>query len=156
MAIAVVVLVVSTGLGSVAGPSAVAVSGADKASSDRYVSTVAVATDDARRRNNLRSLRRGACLERAAHAQAARMARRGEVFHNPGFGAVGRRCGLGAWAENVAQAAGTDRGRGVVRQWMRSSGHRANIVNRGYRLVGTGAVRARGSWWVVQVFGRKS
>jgi uncharacterized protein YkwD len=66
-----------------------------------------------------------------------------------------RRCGLRSWAENVAQASGTGDGREVVRLWLASPGHRANILARGSRIIGVAAVRRGGSWWVVQVFGRR-
>ena len=36
----------------------------------------------------------------------------------------------------------------VVYAWMQSSGHRANILNRGFRYMGLGVVFARGTvWW---------
>lgn len=120
-----------------------------------YVSTVVTTTNAARARHERRALRVDACLRAAAQGQARTMARQGRLFHSTDFGTFGRRCGLTTWGENVAQAPGSDGGRGVVtRQWMRSSGHRANILSRSYRQIGVGAVRARGAWWVVQVFGR--
>jgi uncharacterized protein YkwD len=36
--------------------------------------------------------------------------------------------------------------------WMRSAGHRANILKRGYRRIGIGVVRARGLFWVTTIF----
>lgn len=96
------------------------------------------------------------CLARFARAQAARMARDQRLYHTQDFGAIGRRCGLRSWAENVAQAPSNDTGREVVRMWMGSQGHRANILNAEYRHFGMGAVHSRGSWWVVQVFGRRA
>ena len=39
---------------------------------------------------------------------------------------------------------------------MRSSGHRANILNKGFRLMGIGARKgANGRWYVAQVFGTR-
>lgn len=40
-------------------------------------------------------------------------------------------------AENIAM--GYSSSQGVVRGWMNSSGHRANILNHGYRRIGTAA-----------------
>ena len=42
-------------------------------------------------------------------------------------------------AENIAM--GYPHSRSTVRGWMNSSGHRANILNRGYRLIGAAAYR---------------
>jgi uncharacterized protein YkwD len=118
-----------------------------------YVAQVRRATNAERTKRQIRPLRADACLQKAAQRQAGRMARSGRLHHSPDFGAIGRRCGLRAWGENVAQGGGN--GKAVVRRWMASSGHRANILNRQYRIVGIAAVRARGTWWAVQVFGRK-
>jgi uncharacterized protein YkwD len=96
------------------------------------------------------------CLARFARAQAARMAKAGRIYHTENFDSIGRTCKLRAWGENVAQAAGSDTGRGVVRMWMNSSGHKANILNKTYRHFGMGAVYRDGKWWVVQVFGRRA
>ena len=39
---------------------------------------------------------------------------------------------------------------------MNSSEHRANILNRSFRLIGLGAVQdGRGRWWVAQTFGAR-
>jgi uncharacterized protein YkwD len=94
------------------------------------------------------------CLQRLAVRQAARMARQGRMFHQD-LGPVLDRCGLSLAGENVAY--GYRSGRSVVRDgWMRSSGHRANILQRRYRLMGIGARQVDGTWYVAQVFGRRA
>lgn len=113
-------------------------------------------TNHARTTRDRPALANDECLARFARAQATRMARARKIYHTTAFDAIGRSCGLRAWAENVAQAPGGDTGRGVVRQWMLSSGHRTNILNATYRSYGMGAVHHDGRWWVVQVFGRKA
>lgn len=118
-----------------------------------YVAQARKATNAERVKRQIRPLGTNRCLQRAAQRQAERMARSGRLHHSPDFGAIGRRCGLRAWGENVAYGGGN--GKAVVKRWMGSSGHRANILNRDYRIVGIAAVRARGTWWAVQVFGRK-
>ena len=41
--------------------------------------------------------------------------------------------------------------------WMNSEGHRANILNPSFRLMGIGARKGHnGRWYVAQVFGRKA
>jgi uncharacterized protein YkwD len=94
------------------------------------------------------------CLQRLAVWQAARMARQGEMFHQD-LGPVLHQCGLSRAGENVAYGFST--GRSVVTDgWMHSSGHRANILERRYRLMGIGARKADGVWYVSQVFGRRA
>jgi uncharacterized protein YkwD len=95
-------------------------------------------------------LARHGCLDRMARAHAARMARRKQIFHQD-LGTVQRECGMGWVGENVAY--GYPTGRDVVRAWMRSPGHRANILRRQFRREGLGAVRVNGVWYVAQVFG---
>ena len=65
-------------------------------------------------------------------------------------------CGLRGAGENVAAGFGSGRSV-VVRGWMTSPGHRANLLQPAYRLEGIGAVRdAGGRWWVAQVFGTRA
>lgn len=115
-----------------------------------YERAAHVATNGERSARDLRTLARTACLTRMARAQAARMARRGELFHQ-NLGTVQRRCGVGWVGENVAY--GYPNGRATVSAWMRSDGHRANILRPQFRQVGYGAVLRNGRWWVAQVFG---
>jgi uncharacterized protein YkwD len=53
-------------------------------------------------------------------------------------------------AENIAM--GQPHSLSVVRDWMNSSGHRANILNRGYRRIGVAAYRTPGGtiYWCQQ------
>ena len=44
----------------------------------------------------------------------------------------------------------------LVQAWMASPGHRANILNRGFRIVAVAARQsAGGRWYSAQVFGRR-
>ncbi len=109
------------------------------------------ATTNVKREHHGRApLGRSACLNRMARAQAERMARRQEIFHQR-LDTVQQRCEMGWVGENVA--AGYSSGRAVVNGWMRSDGHRANLLNRRFRLEGLGAVSRDGTWYVAQVFG---
>ena len=82
------------------------------------------------------------------------MAQREEMFHQD-IGAVLSECGLSAVGENVAYGYGSGRSV-VVDGWMNSEGHRANILNASYTLMGIGARKGHnGRWYVAQVFGRK-
>jgi uncharacterized protein YkwD len=64
-------------------------------------------------------------------------------------------CGLVTTGENVAY--GYPTGRNVVNQgWMRSDGHRANILDPDFELVAVAARRDEsGTWYAAQVFGRR-
>ena len=111
------------------------------------------ATNSARVRNDLDVLDADRCLHRFAVKQARAMARRESMYHQD-LGPIMRRCGVNLVGENVAY--GYTSGREVVQGWMHSPGHRANILNRGFRVV---AVAAResdsGRWYAAQVFGRR-
>ena len=95
----------------------------------------------------------GGCLHKWAVRQARKMAERQEMFHQD-LARVAKDCNLSYAGENVAY--GYPSGTSVVRAWMASDGHRANILNRRYRSMGIGARKADGVWYVAQVFGRKA
>jgi uncharacterized protein YkwD len=118
-------------------------------------STAAVkATTKAREANDLKAYKVDDCLHDFAVKQARAMARRSEMYHQD-LGPVMETCGLVAAGENVAY--GYPTGRSVVnRGWMKSEGHRANILSTGFRLVAVAARRDEGgTWYAAQVFGRR-
>jgi len=91
--------------------------------------------------NGLRPLRYGDKLRAAARAHSADMMRRGYFAH----GSFGRRMnGFGvrapvvgenlAWGTGVYGAAKT-----IVREWLASPEHRANLLRPGFRAVGVGS-----------------
>lgn len=99
---------------------------------------------------NLRALDRDRKLQRAAQRHNERMDGTGCFDHAcGGEGDLGARLegvgylagGLSQWAygENIGWGA-RDQGtpRAIVRTWMSSAGHRANILNRGFRELGVG------------------
>jgi uncharacterized protein YkwD len=119
-----------------------------------YAAQAVGATNAKRADHDLRPLRRSDCLQGFARRQARRMAHEQRMFHQD-LGPVLRQCELGRVGENVAY--GYPTGRAVVRAWMRSRGHRANILSEHYRLMGLAARRGTdGSWYVAQVFGARS
>lgn len=118
-----------------------------------YVQSAHESTNTMRTERDRTRLAKSTCLQTFAVRQAAKMAARESLFHQD-LGVILRRCGLGNVGENVAF--GYPTGRAVVTGWMHSAPHRANILNRRYRLMGIGASRGGdGSWYVAQVFGRK-
>jgi len=119
----------------------------------RYQKQARVATNNKREAHDLVKLRSGTCVQRFARRQARRMANQERMFHQD-LRQVLNRCNLSGVGENVACRYPT--GRAVVRAWMRSEGHRANILNRGYRLLGMAMRRSDdGTPYAAQVFGRR-
>lgn len=111
-------------------------------------------TNQQREKHGLVKYRHQRCVQRYAVRQAKRMARQDRMFHQDLMRVV-TDCGLLLAGENVAY--GYNSGRSVVNQgWMHSPGHRANILNPAFRLLGSGARRsADGTWYAAQVFGTK-
>jgi uncharacterized protein YkwD len=118
----------------------------------RYGNTITRLVNTIRDNHDRVELRKNKCLQRFANKQAERMAKQRRMFHQA-LGPIQRRCGVGYVGENVAR--GTISAKQMVRLWMNSSGHRANILFRKYRLTGVAARKAGGQWWAAQVFGRK-
>ena len=101
------------------------------------------AVNDVRASHGLRALRVDATLVRAARSYSAHMIRTGTFTH----GAMGARLArAGArgpvYGENLAWGVGASAGaRTIVRSWMASPGHRANMLRRGWTRIGLGALR---------------
>ncbi|MFC5829035.1 CAP domain-containing protein [Nonomuraea insulae] len=103
-------------------------------------------------------------LNAAAHGHSAEMAKTGRMTHDSQDGSdmVARMRAAGftggnAWAENVAE--GQRNATEVLLGkygWMNSSGHRANIMNCRYNLVGVGAAKSsNGTIYWTQDFAAK-
>ncbi len=118
----------------------------------KYADTAHTATNQVRDKRDMATLDKNECLRKAARKQAKKMARTGELSHQS-LSVVAGKCDMGYVGENVAY--GFASGRAVVRGWMQSPGHRANLLNTHYRLMGIAAVKRDGVWWVAQVFGRR-
>lgn len=119
----------------------------------KYEDQARSVTNGKRVNHDLEKLDRGSCVQQAAVRQARRMANRDEMFHQD-LGRVLRRCNLTRVGENVA--AGYSTGRDAVAAWMKSPGHRANILEPSYRLLGLAVRRADdGTPYAAQVFGRR-
>ena len=108
-------------------------------------------TNTARANAGLPALAESSCLTDLAQRHAERLAASQTLQHQDLSSVMGA-CGMSAAAENVAMnySGPSD----MVRQWLNSSGHRANLLSSSYSLIGIGAAQARdGSWYGVQVFG---
>lgn len=126
---------------------------ATKAREKRYERKVRVYTNKARARHDRKRLKKNKCVDKFANTWARKMARRQELEHQS-LGPIARKCNLRMVGENIAY--GYPSAKAVVRGWMKSPGHRANILRRGYRLLGVGMARDKnGRPWASQVFGRR-
>jgi uncharacterized protein YkwD len=125
-----------------------------KAAVAAYARQAFTATNLNRSHHGLRALGHDRCLKQAAVRQAEAMARKDEIFHQS-LQRMLRRCHLDLGGENVAWGFGSGTA-AVDRGWMRSAGHRENILDPGYRLMGIAARQGPdGRWYVSQVFGRR-
>jgi uncharacterized protein YkwD len=125
-----------------------------RSAAGKYAQQAFTATNANRTHNGLKALKPDDCLKHAAVQQAKAMAAREEIFHQD-LGRVLRKCKVSSAGENVAY--GFPSGKSVVNDgWMNSEGHRDNILNPSFRLMGIGARKGHdGQWYVAQVFGRK-
>lgn len=143
-------LLVTASAGLVVSTTPVAFAGA----ADDYADQAHRVTNAQRTSRGLAPLRANACLEQFAARQAAAMARKRTIYHQALLPVL-RECDLALVGENVARGYPTGRAV-VVDGWMRSPGHRANILRTGYRVVAVAARRGSdGTWYVAQVFGRR-
>ena len=118
----------------------------------RYQRKVFHWTNVARRRHDLPPLHRVKCLRRIAVRWSEHLAASGD-FEHQNLNKIFRRCHRARSAgENIARGGVTPKR--MVRMWMHSPGHRANILNRSYTHLGVGAAVRNGEWTGVQDFAR--
>jgi len=101
------------------------------------------AMNEVRVAHGLRPLRADRRLERAARRHSARMLRSRRMYHGA-FDRRIRRVGIRApqVGENLAWGTGSlAQARLIVRMWLGSPSHRANLLHPGFRIVGIGALR---------------
>lgn len=114
-------------------------------------------TNAERAKGGCRPLRHDARLRKAAYGHSADMAKNDYFEHDSqdGRDMVDRMRATGfsgsAWAENIAM--GQRSAAEVVKGWMNSDGHRQNIMNCSYTLIGVGAAKnAQGQIYWTQDF----
>lgn len=94
--------------------------------------------------HGLAAFRIDPALQRAARAHSNDMLRRGYFSHGD-FASRIRRFGARGpiLAENLGWASGRGRVRTIVRMWLQSPPHRANVLRPGFRRIGIGGVVGR-------------
>jgi uncharacterized protein YkwD len=147
--------------GVVAGPRAEAAAGAAAAAPAARASALVDLANEARSRAGLPPLRTNSQLMRAAQTQAEQSASLGKIAHVlPGARYPRPEDRLDAsgypwraFAENMAM--GQRSMSEAIEAWMKSPGHRKNLLSATYTELGTGyATDAKGRPYYVQVFGR--
>lgn len=112
--------------------------------------------NDERRDAGLRTMTRQACLQKHAEVHAKRMADSNRLYHRTGSAlrTVMKRCKLTSIGENIARGTAMTSPT-VVRSWMGSSGHRANILNSSFNRIGAAYSNGdnRQRYWI-QLYGR--
>ena len=99
--------------------------------------------NDVRAARGLRPLRADGILNRVAHSYSATLIRTNVFTH----GAMAARLAASSargpmFGENLAWGVGpAGSARNIVRGWMASPGHRANLLRPGWRRIGVGAIR---------------
>ena len=120
--------------------------------SGTYENSVYTNTNVQRAKYDRVALNGSRCLDTYAEHQAKAMATQRRLYHQ-NLSPILSACNLSTVGENVAY--GYSSGQAVVAAWMRSPGHRANILEPKYRLIAVGAYQdSSGRWYVSQVFGR--
>jgi uncharacterized protein YkwD len=137
---AAIALAAALSIGSLAPPA-----GALNRLESRLLSKV----NDARQNNGLRTLRASDWLSRKARGHSVRMSRRGTLFHTPCLSCIFRTRQWDKVGENIGLAANVRR---IHRMMMRASGHRSNILGRGYHSIGVGVKQTRRGVWVTEIF----
>jgi uncharacterized protein YkwD len=98
--------------------------------------------NEVRANHGLRPLKVDPALARAARSYTATMLRTGVFAHGDMFGRLSRSGATGPmYGENLAWGTGPyATARQVVRGWMGSPGHRANLLRPGWTRIGLGAL----------------
>jgi uncharacterized protein YkwD len=122
----------------------------------KYALSVVNLSNAERRKAGLRELAADNALMAAAARRAQELERRFEHTRPNGkkFDTVFREFNVGsynAWGENILYNSSEDPA-DALKQWMNSSGHRANILGKQFTHIGVGAHRSGGKTYVVQLF----
>lgn len=122
----------------------------------RYASQVVALVNAERAKHGCRALTVNSKLARAAQGHSADMHARNFFDHtnpdgkDPGDRITAAGYRWSSYGENIAKGQPTPAS--VMDAWMNSSGHRANILNCGFKEIGVGVVLSGGPYWT-QDFG---
>jgi uncharacterized protein YkwD len=150
----VVAATVSAGLTVPAAVAPAQASSSARAMQASYDDRVLHFTNVERKKRGLRPLVAASCADRFASRHTQRLAAQDRMYHQS-LRPVLRQCGMRTAGENLAWRAPALAPRRVVRMWMNSRPHRANILKAKFRYLGVDAFRSArtGRVYVGQVFG---
>jgi len=125
---------------------------------DRLEVAIQKYTNNARKRNNLQTVRTSKCLDKYAESWARKLARENKFEHR-NLSTIINGCDLGYVSENIVKypvgGSADQVGKKSVGLWLNSEGHRRNMLDKPSRLIGLGAARTSDGYWiVVQNFAR--
>ena len=104
----------------------------------------------ARRRHGMAPIQLDRHLSRVSRVHTYSMVRNRRIFHTS-VSVLSRR--VTRWVSLGENVGRTPRGvRSLYRTFMRSAGHRANILNSAFTYVGVGSVKKRGQLWITLTF----
>jgi uncharacterized protein YkwD len=109
-----------------------------------------------RRDAGVSTVTRQSCLQRHAEVHANRMAAKGKIYHrtSSALRTVMKRCKLTSIGENLASGTRMT-SVAAVDAWMRSPGHRRNLLNPSFNRIGAAyATDAGGRRYWIQLYGR--
>lgn len=112
--------------------------------------------NDERRERGLDPLEWDDQLATLGREWSRRMADRGTLEHQDPERMLERSEGFTGVGENIFTASGPVRASTIHVGWMRSDGHRANVLRDGFERLGVGVVCVDGEVWATQRFGRVS
>jgi uncharacterized protein YkwD len=100
-----------------------------------------------RHEHGVHKLRMKRNIVRVAQHHSRKMARSRTLFHSSDMFSKLRNSTC--WGENVGMGPSVWR---VFKGWVRSSEHRANMLDRRFRRTGIGVVRSHGSLWITMIY----
>ena len=112
-----------------------------------------------RREKGLQPVVQNDVLTEVARRKSQHMANLGYFSHTAPDGTTtqdwltGKGYSLNAWGENIADFQANATAEEIMRGWMNSPGHRANILANNFSLLGVGVYQGNGRTFATQVFG---
>ncbi|KQY59463.1 hypothetical protein ASD11_07835 [Aeromicrobium sp. Root495] len=134
------------------------ISPAQAISTDNWEKQVFSQSNKERKERGIKVTARSACLDKYTKSWISNVYADGKLTGSDHRGVaslikVMTKCGYTTIGENLAM--GQTSGYETVTDWMNSPGHRANLLNKKYSVMGVAAVKHGGRWWTVQLLAGK-
>lgn len=127
-------------------------------STDNWEKQVFTQSNKERKARSIKVTARSACLDKYTASWISNVYADGALTSDDHRSSASllkvlKKCGYTSIGENLAmgQTSGTE----VVSDWMGSSGHRANLLNKKFSVMGVASVKTGGKWWTVQLLAGK-